>query len=82
MGCFDTVYFECPKCHEHMTDQSKSGDCNMGKYHMNSVPARVIGGLTNKVHCMKCNKDYDVIIPRVALTLREATSDNERPEWD
>lgn len=41
MGCYDIIWFRCPKCGEKIEAQSKSGDCNFDEYNIEDVPSDV-----------------------------------------
>lgn len=59
MGMFDTVRFKCPKCGEISDFQTKSGDCDLSTYSIESLPvdiAKAINGRTE--FCPRC--DYEV----------------------
>jgi hypothetical protein len=42
MGCFDSVWLECPNCGERVEAQSKGGACIQGDYTLHDAPDDVI----------------------------------------
>ena len=66
MGMFDTVKFDCPDCKETISEQTKSGPCNLNEYFAHAVPLSIAGCLDGDVlSCPLCRKDWRV---RVAST--------------
>ena len=41
MGCYETIFFECPNCGRELSGQSKSGPCILDSYHYKKVPIDV-----------------------------------------
>ena len=41
MGCYDTIFGNCPKCGKEICAQSKSGECILNEYFLNKVSINV-----------------------------------------
>jgi len=56
MGVYDRVKIPCPKCGERQEAQSKSGDCELDIYEMESCPADVLADVNRHAPftCDKC----------------------------
>ena len=75
MGCFDTVYAQCPKCDHQISFQSKAGNCNLVGYPLYSVPVEIAADLHGASKaCENCGTEVDILYPqkieRVAMILR------------
>jgi hypothetical protein len=81
MGCFDMVFFPCPKCGPDvkLEAQSKGGECAMKTYSRRTVPLAVAGGMVgDKLSCSKCGGTYEVVGPTtVQLELDVVQPDEE-----
>ncbi len=62
MGMYDEVILACPHCGHANEEQSKSGDCVLGRYHLDqSRGAKAISGLVGALlHCEFCKREYTV----------------------
>lgn len=62
MGCFDTVLVPCPDCGTREQFQSKSGDCTLASYDLESAPADVLLDVNrhSPYQCTKCGTSFDV----------------------
>lgn len=60
MGCYDTIYFNCPECGEGIEAQSKSGDCLLDTYHHTEVPIDVAQDCNRHApfECSNCKKHW------------------------
>lgn len=77
MGCFDSVYFRCPKCDERIEVQSKAGECYMGSFDEDVVPVAIANDIQgNSVECGACSRSYVIetnnILSDVRMHLRRA----------
>lgn len=78
MGCYDTIYFNCPDCGEGMEAQSKSGDCCLETYHHKEVPIAVAEDANRHAPftCYNCGEhwkfDNTHSIQNVALNISRA----------
>lgn len=80
MGMFDTVHFTCPNCKEKITEQTKSGKCNLEDYHQSYVPIEAASGLLGlTVRCNNCDKEYIINgnVTRIPLSLVEIEVDGD-----
>lgn len=82
MGMFDSVMVPCPKCTKLVEFQSKAGECNLSKYHVNSVPAEIavdINGDTE--NCENCGYliKLSANVPRISM---QVTNETEEDLWD
>ena len=84
MGCFDTVYANCPACNEEVKFQSKAGSCNLRIYSSKDVPIEIASDLDGETQvCAKCDKTVKISIPHsspkripMEVTIGDGT------EWD
>jgi len=59
MGCFDSVYFKCPKCGEEIEEQSKADECCQINYEPNEVPFKIAASLTGQhIKCYECKTKF------------------------
>ena len=59
MGCFDSLYINCPKCGKKMEWQSKSGPCALFSYKKSNLPMDVAIDLDNQIlNCEFCNSNW------------------------
>jgi uncharacterized Zn finger protein len=86
MGCFDNIYFDCPKCGEKIRGQSKSGECLLRNFRNTSVPADVAVG-TSYVDCDSCGAKWKAVpekMPRIKVHLEDPNKDESEDDefWD
>ena len=61
MGCYNTIYFNCPYCNNRMEEQSKSGTCNLLTYSIYTAPIDDLGILDSATYtCDKCKKTFSI----------------------
>jgi len=58
MGCFDSVFHACPWCGMRIESQSKTGECMLAIYDVNTAPKDVMWGLTDPQDCEECGEQY------------------------
>jgi len=57
MGCFDSVWVNCPECLTLVEFQSKAGDCALADYDLLSAPMEVLGDILNDCSsCQECGR--------------------------
>lgn len=56
MGMYDTVIIPCPKCGAPVGIQSKTGECLLGQFNVDTAPEAVLSGLDHDYldQCDKC----------------------------
>ncbi len=71
MGVYDTVNVPCPKCGERQEAQSKSGDCILAVYEMESCPADVLANVNRHAPftCDKCGTVFEIKLTVVAQSV-------------
>ena len=70
---------KCPNCGSEMNTQSKSGDCILGNYNSDAVPASVAHDANRHapIECEKCKKTWEFdtsVIPKsvnIKLPIKE-----------
>ena len=64
MGCYDTVNEPCPKCGERVGFQSKSGDCLLEEYPLETCPPKVLADVNrhSPEECPICGTFFAVKI--------------------
>ncbi len=61
MGCFDSLYVDCPHCTAGIEFQSKSGGCMMDRYTKDTLPVNVAIGMQGDIEkCEKCGKAVEL----------------------
>lgn len=62
MGCFDEVRVPCPKCGTRHHFQSKSGDCRLAAYDLETCPPEVLADVNRHAPytCEKCGTPFSV----------------------
>lgn len=60
MGCYDTLSFACPACHESTSVQSKAAECMRETYTLRNAPLMIIAdinddGRKGRLFCENCN---------------------------
>lgn len=62
MGMFDTVMVPCPKCGERYAAQSKSGECDLSTYHLETCPSDALGDVNRHAPfvCEGCGAVFEV----------------------
>ena len=79
MGCFDTVWFNCPACGQEMSEQSKAGDCLLRDYSLFDAPPSILGSLADEqVHC-KCGKVWVIKVQTLAQLIPYRPPRDEEP---
>jgi len=62
MGMFDTVRIKCPKCGEHIEEQSKAGDCMLNTYDLENAPPALIQDVSGiEYECYSCKAKLIVL---------------------
>lgn len=85
MGCFDTVWFKCPRCGGDIQEQSKGGACELKNYNADAVPFGVASGVDGMeeildhmtippraswlIHCRNCKGEFAVTADPPVLRL-------------
>ena len=73
MGCFDTVYMQCPKCDKRNEVQTKAGECNLKIYSYQQVPLAIAEDIVDTKITCKCGIEFKLTCPvayiRMDLTL-------------
>lgn len=70
MGMFDEVRVPCPKCHEIVLFQTKSGDCTLTQYDLADAPIEVMGGINRHPgHCPECGTWFKVQVQMIAQSV-------------
>ena len=91
MGMFDTIHIECPWCGELTPIQTKSGVCQLKKYHQDRVPIGAASALEDYPEdytCDKCEKPYGVEVwpkrvkVRAHRIVKVSTEDDDEGDWD
>ena len=60
---YDTVYFNCPRCDNQVSTQSKAGDCTLRAIYQRSVPIEIAIDIQHdKIHCSNCEKTWTPIM--------------------
>lgn len=81
MGMFDTVYFECPKCKTNTEEQSKSGDCMLDTYSLETAPFTVVADILGPVWCENCQTRLIIEMEtKPVFKVREMTQE-DKDEW-
>ena len=58
MGCFNSIIVPCPICCEENELQSKSGTCEMKRFHFMKAPLKDIAEVADKPFvCKQCSED-------------------------
>jgi hypothetical protein len=62
MGMYDSVMVPCPNCGERVEFQSKSGDCLLNVYDLETCPSDVLGDVNrhSPYDCPKCSTVFKV----------------------
>lgn len=62
MGCYDTINVPCPKCGEIYDAQSKSGDCLLDVYELDTAPQDVLLDINRHAPfiCYNCGTKFMV----------------------
>lgn len=70
MGMFDSVMVPCPACHTDIEFQSKSGECLLGVYTLDTVPMSVLADLNrhSPYSCPKCQTPTYVKVTVIATS--------------
>ena len=62
MGCFDSVYFRCPRCQDRIEVQSKAAECDLHDYEPDAVPAKIAADIVGeRVWCARCDVSWTVV---------------------
>ncbi len=82
MGCFDTVYLDCPACGEIVVEQTKWGECNLSRYRLSDAPLVLVAAMNDcgergKLYCEHCGVQFKVEVKFIARTVQ---ADGEAPE--
>ena len=64
MGCYDTIEVPCPSCGAKYPAQSKSGDCELKEYELDSAPEYVLFDVNRHApfECWECGTLFEVEI--------------------
>lgn len=65
MGMFDSIFVDCPGCgaKEVLEYQSKSGDCILGHYTLQTVPSDVLTGHHGyAAKCHHCQASFNLVV--------------------
>lgn len=54
MGCYDSVFVNCPQCKRRVEFQTKAGACELKKYDAGCVPPELARSLHKKTEVCKC----------------------------
>lgn len=57
MGMFDSLYVQCPACHESIEFQSKAGRCHCDDYTVLDCPPAIAGDLIGEAKKCKCGSE-------------------------
>lgn len=61
MGMYDSVRFKCPECGGEVEAQSKAGECVLGDFPPDHVPAVIAADVIgDSVYCGTCHTLYTV----------------------
>lgn len=62
MGCYDSIYVNCPKCGERSEFQSKGGECLLQDYTLETAPPEVLQDVNRHApnECQKCGSWFYV----------------------
>lgn len=61
MGCFDAVFFKCPKCGGQVEAQTKVGPCDMKAYLPDAVPPLIAASIDGtQERCEGCGAAFIV----------------------
>jgi hypothetical protein len=62
MGCYDTIIVPCPSCGTEEYFQSKSGDCLLREYPLESCPGDILWDVNrhSPYVCEKCGIEFEV----------------------
>ncbi len=75
MGCFDSLYVDCPKCNTPVEWQSKAGKCYLNQYTINDLPPAIAGDLHNQ--SARCDNCGTVLVVhtnvRVTVSMKKET---------
>jgi hypothetical protein len=79
MGCYNTIFFNCPDCGNKLEVQSKSGDCSLSDYEFEDAPLRDLTDIENEiVTCYKCNRTYKIKLQKIVnLQLKRITEEDK-----
>ncbi len=59
MGCYDSVFFKCPKCGDRLEAQSKASDCRLRDIDCDKVPIEIADDLNGEpIYCEPCGMRY------------------------
>ena len=57
MGCFDSVYADCPKCGEQIELQSKAGHCHLDSFPAYNVPVIIASDVNGDSVFCECGAE-------------------------
>lgn len=81
MGCFDSVYVQCPACGKRTEIQSKAGDCSFGEYQLYNAPPAILGALHGEIQtCDHCNAGFTIRVQTLASIEYPLDTDEEEYE--
>lgn len=62
MGCYDSLWVDCPNCGNQLEFQSKSGDCRLADYTLTNIPSNVLMDINrhSPIVCAGCNRLYKI----------------------
>lgn len=66
MGLFDTVWVKCPKCGAPSGFQSKSGECGLNNYQLDTAPLDAMQDVNRHApnECEKCGTVFKVNVQK------------------
>jgi uncharacterized protein with PIN domain len=83
MGMFDTVFAHCPNCNRELEFQSKSGLCELKRYHFTSVPTSIAIDLTgDSQQCDNCGAVVTIKPLNEVSRVEMRTVVNNAKGWD
>lgn len=73
MGCFDSVFVQCPQCKRGTAEfQSKAGDCSMREFAIDDAPLVILADIDgNSARCDNCGYTMRIRVGKPMITYSE-----------
>lgn len=80
MGMFDSINIPCPTCGSRQDAQSKSGQCHLDVFEMETAPFEVLMDVNRHAPftCRKCGAVFAVKVKAMATTVLVKEPPHER----
>lgn len=68
MGCFDSLYVECPKCNKDIEFQTKMGGCSLQEFTLDTIPPEMLVHFKDDTEvCEECGTEVKVDVQIIAI---------------